>query len=139
MDKKQLYLIGGISGFFLVVLVTMMSYYIFRFKKDFEAEQASRIAFQEKSVDLERELTTTRAELEAKKNKIGIFENTIDEIQARASNPSEAKAKVKAEKMKLLAEKRRWEEELKRKEEEFRDLRESLQKEIQDKESPSLK
>ena len=139
MDKKQLYLIGGISGFFLVVLVTMMSYYIFRFKKDFEAEQASRIAFQEKSVDLERELTTTRAELEAKKNKIGIFENTIDEIQARASNLSEAKAKVKAEKMKLLAEKRRWEEELKRKEEEFRDLRESLQKEIQDKESPSLK
>jgi len=139
MDKKQLYLIGGISGFFLVVLVTMMSYYIFRFKKDFEAEQASRIAFQEKSVDLERELTTTRAELEAKKNKIGIFENTIDEIQARASNLSEAKAKVKAEKMKLLAEKRRWEEELRRKEKEFRDLRESLQKEIQDKESPSLK
>lgn len=139
MDKKQLYLIGGISGFFLVVLVTMMSYYIFRFKKDFEAEQASRISFQEKSVDLERELTTTRAELEAKKNKIGIFENTIDEIQARASNLSEAKAKVKAEKMKLLAEKRRWEEELRRKEEEFRDLRESLQKEIQDKESPSLK
>jgi chemotaxis protein MotB len=134
MDKKQLYLIGGISGFFLVVLVTMMSYYIFSFKKDFEAEQASRTAFQEKSADLERELTTTRAELEAKKNKIGILENTIDEIQARASNLSEAKAKVEAEKMKLLAEKRRQAAALRRKEEEFRDLRESLQKEIQDKE-----
>ncbi|MCZ6679296.1 MAG: OmpA family protein [Candidatus Poribacteria bacterium] len=126
MDRKQLYLLGGVAGLILVV-VAMMSYYIFTFKKSFETEQASRIAYEGKSAELQRELTTTQAALEAKKNKIGILESTIDEIQQRASNLSEAKAKAEAEKMKLFAEKRQ-------REEEFRDLRESLQKEIQDKE-----
>jgi chemotaxis protein MotB len=134
MDKKQLYLIGGIAALVLVILVTTMSYYLFKFKKNFETEQASRIAYENRSAKLQRELTATRAELEAKRNKIEILENTIDEIQTRASNLSEAKAKAEAEKMKLLSEKKRREDELKRRAEEFRDLRESLQREIQDKE-----
>ena len=132
--KKQLYLIGGIAGTSLVLLVTIMSYYIFKFKNNFEAEQASRITYENRSEQLQGELTTTQAELEAKKNKIQLLEDTIDEVQARATNLTEAKAKAEAEAMELLSEKQRRQEELKRKEEEFRDLREELQKEIEAKE-----
>ena len=132
--KKQLYLIGGIAGAILLLLVTVMSYYIFKFKNNFEAEQESRITYENKSEQLQGELTTTQAELEAKKNKIDLLEDTIDEVQARATNLTEAKAKAEAEATKLLAEKQRRQEELKRKEEEFRDLRAELQKEIDAKE-----
>ena len=132
--KKQLYLIGAIAGPILLILVTVMSYYIFEFKGNFETEQESRITYEKKSGQLQRELTTTQAELEAKKNKINLLEDTIDEIQARATNLTEAKTKAEAKAMKLLSEKQRRQEELKRKEEEFRDLREELQKEINAKE-----
>ena len=132
--KKQLYLIGGIVGAILLLLVTIMSYYIFKFKHNFEEEQASRVTYEKKSEQLQRELTTTQAELEAKKNKIKLLEETIDEVQERATNLTEAKAKAEAEAMKLLSEKQHRQEELKRKEAEFRDLREELQKEIQAKE-----
>ena len=132
--KKRLYLIGAIAGAILLILVTVMSYYIFEFKGNFEAEQESRITYEKKSEQLQRELTTTQAELEAKKNKINLLEDTIDEVQARATNLTEAKTKAEAEAMKLLSEKQRKQEELKRKEEEFRDLREELQKEIDAKE-----
>ena len=132
--KKQLYLIGAIAGAILLILVTVMSYYIFEFKGNFETEQESRITYEKKSGQLQRELTTTQAELEAKKNKINLLEDTIDEIQARATNLTEAKTKAEAKAMKLLSEKQRRQEELKRKEEEFRDLREELQKEINAKE-----
>ncbi len=132
--KKQLYLISGIVGTILFLLVTIMSYYIFKFKNNFEAEQENRITYEKKSEQLQNELTTTQAELEAKKNKINLLEDTIDEVQARATNLTEAKAKAEAEALKLLSEKQRRQEELKRKEEEFRDLREELQKEIEAKE-----
>ena len=79
-------------------------------------------------------MTTTQAELEAKKNKISLLEDTIDEVQTRATNLNEAKTKAEAEATELLAEKQRRQEELKRKEEEFRDLRAELQKEINAKE-----
>ena len=129
--KKPLYLIGGIAGAILLLLVTVMSYYIFKFKNNFEAEQESRITYQKKSEQLQGELTTTQAELEAKKNKINLLEDTIDEVQARATNLTEAKAKAEATAMELLSEKQRKQEELKRKEAEFRDLREQLQKELE--------
>ena len=132
--KKRLYLIGAIAGAILLILVTVMSYYIFEFKGNFETEQENRITYEKKSEQLQRELTTTQAELEAKKNKINLLEDTIDEVQARATNLTEAKTKAEAEAMKLLSEKQRRQEELKRKEEEFRDLREELQKEIDAKE-----
>ena len=108
-----------------------MSYYIFKFKNNFESEQASRITYEKKSEQLQDELTTTQAELGAKKNKIQILEETIDEVQDRATNLSEAKAKAEATAMELLSEKQRKQEELKRKEAEFRDLREQLQKELE--------
>ena len=104
MNRKQLYLVGGIVGLALVIFVTIMSYYLFKFRKDFLAEQASRIAYEGKAEELQRKLTTTQAELDAKKARVEILENMIDEIQKRASNLSEAKAKVEAEKMKLLGE-----------------------------------
>jgi uncharacterized protein YlxW (UPF0749 family) len=104
MNRKQLYLVGGIVGLLLVIFVAMMSYYIFKFRKDFLAEQAGRIAYQGQVEELLRRLSTTQAELDAKKARIEILENTIDEIQRRAGNLSEAKAKVEAEKMKLLGE-----------------------------------
>ena len=132
--KKQLYLIGGIAGAILLLLVTIMSYYIFKFKGNFEAEQASRITYEKKSEQLQGELTTTQAELEAKKNKITLLEDTIDEVQTRATNLTEAKAKAEAEAMELLSEKQRRQDELKRKEAEFQDLRQELQKEIEAKE-----
>lgn len=132
--KKQLYLIGGIAGAILLLLVTIMSYYIFKFKNNFETEQESRITYEQKSEQLQSELTTTQAELKAKKNKINLLEDTIDEVQTRATNLNEAKAKAEAEATKLLEEKQRRQEELKRKEEEFRDLRAELQKEIDAKE-----
>lgn len=134
MNRKQLYWVGGIVGLGLILFATMMSYYLFKFRKDFLAEQASRIAYEGRSAELQRKLTTSQAELDAKKARVDILESTIDEIQRRASNLSEAKARVEAEKMKLLEEKRRKEEELKKKEEEFRELRESLQQEIKNKE-----
>ena len=129
--KKRLYLIGGITGAILLLLVTVMSYYIFKFKNNFETEQASRIAYEKKSEQLQRELIATQAELEAKENKVELLEVTIDEIQARATNLTEAKAKAEAEAMKLLSEKQQRQEELKRQEAEFQDLREELQKEIE--------
>ena len=132
--KKQLYLIGAIAGAILLLLATVMSYYIFKFKNNFEREQGSRIAYETKSQQLQTELTTTQAELEAKKNKIDLLEDTIDEVQERATNLTEAKAKAEAEATKLRLEEQRRQEELKRKEEEFRDLREELQKEIEAKE-----
>ena len=132
--KKQLYLISGIAGAILLLLVTIMSYYIFKFKGNFEAEQASRITYEKKSEQLQGELTTTQAELEAKKNKITLLEDTIDEVQTRATNLTEAKAKAEAEAMELLSEKQRRQDELKRKEAEFQDLRQELQKEIDAKE-----
>ena len=128
--KRQLYLIGAIAGAILLLIVTAMSYYIFKFKGDFEAEQESRITYQKKSEQLQSELTTTQAELEAKKNKITLLEDTIDEVQDRATNLTAAKAKAEAEAQELLSEKQRRQEELKRKEEEFRELRAELQKEI---------
>ena len=128
--KKQLYIIGAIAGAILLLIVTVMSYYIFKFKGNFEAEQESRITYEKKSEQLQSELTTTQAELEAKKNKITLLEDTIDEVQVRATNLTEAKAKAEAEARELLSEKQRRQEELKRKEEEFRELREELQKEI---------
>lgn len=129
--KKQLYLIGGGAGALLLLLVTLMSYYIFKFKNNFELEQASRITYEKKSEQLQDELTTTQAELGAKRNKIQILEETIDEVQDRATNLSEAKAKAEATAMELLSEKQRKQEELKRKEAEFRDLREQLQEELE--------
>lgn len=132
--KKQLYLIGAVAGAILLLFATVMSYYIFKFKNNFEAEQESRITYEKKSEQLQSDLTTTQAELKAKKNKINLLEDTIDEVQARASNLTEAKARAEAEATKLLAEKQRRQEELKRKEEEFRDLRQELQKEIDAKE-----
>lgn len=132
--KKQLYLIGGIAGATLLILATVMSYYIFRFKHNFEEEQESRITYEKKSEQLQRKLSTTQAELEAKKNKINLLEDTIDEVQERATNLTEAKEKAETEAMELLSEKQRRQEELKRKEAEFRDLRAELQKEIEAKE-----
>ena len=132
--KRQLYLIGGIAGAVLLLLVTVMSYYIFNFKRNFEEEQVSRIAYQKKSEQLQGELNTTQAELEAKKNKIQILEETIDEVQDRATNLTEAKAKAEATAMELLSEKQRRQEELRRKEAEFQDLRNQLQKELDAKE-----
>ena len=132
--KKQLYLIGGIVGAILLLLVTIMSYYIFKFKNNFEAEQESRITYEKKSEQLQGELDTTQAELEAKKNKIDLLEDTIDEVQDRATDLTEAKAKAEAEATKLRLEEQRRQEEIKRKEEEFRDLRAELQKEIEAKE-----
>ena len=132
--KRQLYLLGAIAGAVLLLLATIMSYYIFKFKGNFETEQESRIAYEKKSQQLQSELTTTQAELEAKKNKIDLLEDTIDEVQDRATNLNEAKAKAEAEAMKLRLEEQRRQEELKRKEEEFRDLRAELQKEIDAKE-----
>ena len=132
--KKQLYLIGAIAGAILLLIVTVMSYYIFKFKGDFETEQEGRITHQKKSEQLQSDLTTTQAELEAKKNKITLLEDTIDEVQERATNLTEAKAKAEAETRELLSEKQRRQEELKRKEEEFQDLHEELQKEIDAKE-----
>ena len=132
--KTQLYRLGAIAGAILLLIVTVMSYYIFKFKNNFEAEQESRITYQKKSEQLQSDLTTTQAELEAKKNKITLLEDTIDEVQERATNLTEAKTKAEAEATQLLAEKQRRQEELKRKEEEFRDLREELQKEINAKE-----
>ena len=132
--KKQLYLIATIAGAILLLLVTVMSYYIFKFKGNFETEQESRITYEKKSEQLQSDLTTTQAELEAKKNKINLLEDTIDEVQVRATNLTEAKAKAEAEAMKLRLEEEHRQEELKRKEEEFRDLREELQKEIEAKE-----
>ncbi|MYE91301.1 hypothetical protein F4X33_20160, partial [Candidatus Poribacteria bacterium] len=79
--KRQLYLIGAIAGAILLLIVTVMSYYIFKFKGNFEAEQESRITYQKKSEQLQSDLTTTQAELEAKKNKINLLEDTIDEVQ----------------------------------------------------------
>ena len=132
--KKQLYFLGAIAGAILLLLATIMSYYIFKFKSNFETEQESRIAYEKKSQQLQSELTTTQAELEAKKNKIDLLEDTIDEVQERATNLNEAKAKAEAEATKLRLEEQRRQEELKRKEEEFRDLRAELQKEIDAKE-----
>ena len=132
--KKRLYLIGGTTGAILLLLVTIVSYFIFKFKHNFEAEQASRITYEKKSEKLQDELTTTQAELEAKKNKITLLEDTIDEVQTRATNLTEAKAKAEAEAMKLLSEKQQRQEEIKRKEAEFQDLRAELQKEIDAKE-----
>ncbi len=132
--KKQLYLIGGIAGAVLLLLVTIMSYYIFKFKDNFEEEQASRITYEKQSEQLQRELTTTQAELEAKKNKINLLEDTIDEVQKRATNLTKAKAQAEADALKLLSEKQQRQEELRRKEAEFQDLREELQKEIEAKE-----
>ncbi len=129
--KKRLYLIGGIAAAVLLLLVTIMSFFIFKFKGNFEAEQASRITYEKKSEQLQSELTITQADLEAKKNKITLLEDTIDEIQARTTNLTEAKAKAEAEAMQLLTEKQQRQEELKRKEAEFRDLREQLQKELE--------
>jgi len=97
MNRKQLYLVGGIVGLLLVIFVAMMSYYIFKFRKDFLAEQAGRIAYQGKVEELLRRLSTTQAELDAKKARVEILENTIDEIQRRAGNLSAAKTRVEAE------------------------------------------
>ena len=132
--KKRLYLIGGTAGAILLLLVTIVSYFIFKFKHNFEAEQASRITYEKKSEKLQDELTTTQAELEAKKNKITLLEDTIDEVQTRSTNLTEAKAKAEAEAMKLLSEKQQRQEEIRRKEAEFQDLRAELQKEIDAKE-----
>lgn len=128
--KKQLYLIGAIAGAILLLIVTVMSYYIFKFKGNFETEQESRITYEKKSEQLQSELTTTQAELAAKKNKITLLEDTIDEVQDRATNLTAAKAQAEAEARELISEKQRRQEELKRKEEEFRELRAELQKEI---------
>ena len=123
MTKKQMYVTGGVGVVILIGAVAALSYFIFTFRNNFLAEQELRIKFQDKSGNLERELATTQAELEAKNTKIDILEGTIDDIKKRTNKLSEAKAQVEAERERLLAEKRKQQEE-------FRDLRESLQQEI---------
>lgn len=97
MNRKQFYLVSGIVGLLLVIFTTTMSYYLFKFRKDFLAEQAGRIAYEGKVEELLRRLSTTQAELDAKKARVEILENTIDEIQRRASNLSAAKTRVEVE------------------------------------------
>ena len=89
--KKQLYLIGGIAAAILLLLATIMSYYIFKFKNNFEAEQESRITYEKKAEQLQNELTTTQAELEAKKNKICLlYTSPSPRDRTRSRMPSSA-------------------------------------------------
>jgi len=130
MTKKQLYLIGGVAGLILVILVALITYNRVKFKRtesELFTEQANRVKYQEESARLQRELTQTQGELEAKISKIEILVSTIDDIQQQKESISQRVAKIEAEKRKLEAEKRR-------REEESRDLISSLQQEIQNKE-----
>ena len=130
MSKKQLYLIGGVAGVILVILVALITYNRVKFKsteRELFTEQASREKYQKESTRLQRGLTKTQGELEAKISKIEILESTIDDILQQKENMSQRAAKIEAEKRKL-------EEERRRREEESRDLIGSLQQEIQNKE-----
>ena len=123
MTRKQLYLIGGISGLILILLVAMISYYRARFKQT----ESELFTEQANLATCRGELKKTQQELRAKKNRIEILEGIIEEIQQDVSNLSKAKAEVEAEKQKLIEEK-------KRREEEYQDLVDSLQQEIQNQE-----
>ena len=130
MSRRQLYLIGGIAGLILVLLIAMISYYRARFKQtedELFTEQANLAQSREKSENLQRALEKTQQELEAKKYRIKILEGTIGEVQQDVSKLSKAKAEVEAEKQKLLEEKRQ-------RDAETQDLVDSLQQEIQNQE-----
>ena len=80
--EQQLYFITGIVGSILLLLASIMGYYIFKFKRSFEAEQASRIQYEKKSGQLQHELTTTQVELEEQKNKVNRLEENLEAEQA---------------------------------------------------------
>ena len=123
MTKKQLYMIGGSAGLILVILVALVSYYNVKYRnthKDFLAEQADRMKYEEESATRLRKLNQTEEDLAAKVSKIEYLQGIIDEEQERTAQLSKAKAQIEAEKRK--------------REEEARDLINSLQKEIQNKE-----
>ena len=130
MTQKQLYMIGGGVGLILIILVTLVSYYNVKYRKtykDFLAEQTDRMKYAEESATRLRQLNQTKEELAAKVSKIEYLQGLIDEEQQRSAKLSEAKKQIEAEKARLEAEKRK-------REEESRDLINSLQKEIQNKE-----
>ena len=79
--EQQLYFITGIVGSILLLLASIMGYYIFKFKRSFEAEQASRIQYKKKSGQLQHELTTTQVELEEQKNKVNRLEENLEAEQ----------------------------------------------------------
>ena len=63
--EQQLFFISSIAG--ILLLANIMGYYIFKFKRNFEAEQASRIKHKTMSERLQRELNTTQTELDETK------------------------------------------------------------------------
>ena len=82
--EQQLFFISSIAG--ILLLANIMGYYIFKFKRNFEAEQASRIKHKTTSERLKQELNTTQAELaetqvelEQKQNEANCLEENLQE------------------------------------------------------------
>ncbi len=130
MNRNRLIMFSTAAGLTLVLMVALITYYrvISRnTRAKLEQEHASRVKYQDKSVQLVRELSQSQDELTAKVNKIEILEDTIGEIQKRAVNLSKAKAEIELEKQTL-------EEENRKREAEYTDLVGSLEQEIENKE-----
>ena len=77
--EQQLYFISGIAGAMLLLLASIMGYYIFKFKRNFKEEQTSRIQYSEQ---LQRELVITRKELGQQKNTTDHLEENLKAEQA---------------------------------------------------------
>ena len=78
--EQQLFFISSIAG--ILLLANIMGYYIFKFKRNFETEQANRIKSETESEQLQHELTKTRAELEENQNKINRLQDKFEATQA---------------------------------------------------------
>ena len=87
--EQQLYFITGIVGSILLLLASIMGYYIFKFKRSFKAEQASRIQYETESERLQRELNTTQTELGEKENKVNHLEENLEAERASRITESE--------------------------------------------------
>ena len=87
--EQQLFFISSIAG--ILLLANIMGYYIFKFKRNFEAEQASRIKHKTMSEKLQRELNTnqtelaeTQVELEKKKKEVNHLEESLEAKRAES-------------------------------------------------------
>ena len=80
--EQHLYFITGIVGVILLLLVNIMNYYRFKFKRNFETEQANRIKFETQSKQLKDELATVQTEFEEEKSKVNRLQENLEIGQA---------------------------------------------------------
>ena len=85
--EQQLFFISSIAG--ILLLANIMGYYIFKFKRNFEAEQARRIKYKKMSERLQRELNTIQAELEQKQNEANRLQENLQAERASRITESE--------------------------------------------------